>query len=115
MDADIETYVKSCVQCARGKSSHLKSGGLLQPLPIPSLPWEETSIDLIVGLPVKEEGWDAILTIVCRLTKMAHFIPTTQTASAEDIARLILQEVIRLHGVPRAILSDRDTRFTGEL
>ncbi|PHJ24262.1 transposon related, partial [Cystoisospora suis] len=46
---------------------------------------------------------------------MAHFIPTTQSASAEDIARLILREVIRLHGVPKAILSDRDTRFTGEL
>ncbi|PHJ15677.1 transposon tf2-1, partial [Cystoisospora suis] len=89
------------VQCARGKSSHLKSGGLLQPLPIPSLPWEEISINLIVGLPVTEDGWDAILTIVCRLTKMAHFIPTTQTASAEDIARLILREVIRLHGVPK--------------
>ena len=115
MDADIESFVKSCVQCAKGKNSHLKSGGLLQPLPIPNLPWEEISVDLIVGLPVTEEGWDAILTIVCRLTKMAHFIPTTQTASAEDIARLILREVIRLHGVPKAILSDRDTRFTGEL
>ncbi|PHJ20278.1 gag-pol polyprotein, partial [Cystoisospora suis] len=115
MDLDIEMFVKACVQCARGKASHLKSGGLLQPLPIPNLPWEEISMDLIVGLPTTEKGFDAILTVVCRLTKMAHFVPTTQAASAEDIARLIVKEVIRLHGVPKAIVSDRDTRFTGEL
>ncbi|PHJ17393.1 retrotransposon nucleocapsid related [Cystoisospora suis] len=72
-------------------------------------------MDLIVGLPKTKEGWDAILTVVCRLTKMAHFIPTRQCASTEDVAKLLMREVVRLHGVPSAIVSDRDTRFTSEV
>ncbi|PHJ14890.1 gag-pol polyprotein, partial [Cystoisospora suis] len=68
-------------------------------------------MDLIVGLPKTKEGWNAILTVVCRLAKMAHFIPTRQCASTEDVAKLLMREVIRLHGVPSAIVSDRDTRF----
>ncbi|PHJ20325.1 gag-pol polyprotein, partial [Cystoisospora suis] len=67
----------------------------MQPLPIPNVPWEEIAMDLIVGLPKTKEGWDAILTIVCRLTKMSHFIPTKHSASAEDIAILLVREVIR--------------------
>ncbi|PHJ14837.1 gag-pol polyprotein, partial [Cystoisospora suis] len=67
-------------------------------LPIPKFPWEEISVDLILGLPRTEEGYDAIVTIVCRLTKMAHFVPARQTASAEDLVRIIIREVVRLHG-----------------
>ncbi|PHJ20549.1 retrotransposon nucleocapsid related [Cystoisospora suis] len=93
---------------------HLRPGGLLQPLPIPNMPWKEIAIDLIVGLPRTKEGWDAILTSVCRLTKINHFVPTKHSASAEDIAILLVREVIRLHGVPSAIVSDRDTKFTSE-
>ncbi|PHJ19523.1 retrotransposon ty3-gypsy subclass [Cystoisospora suis] len=115
IESDIEGFVKSYVQCAKGKASHLRAGGLLQPLPIPEAPWEEIAMDLIVGLPKTKEGWDAILTVVCRLTKMAHFIPTRQCASTEEVAKLLMREVIRLHGVPSAIVSDRDTRFTSEV
>ncbi|PHJ18646.1 transposon related, partial [Cystoisospora suis] len=115
MDNEIKLFVKSCVQCAKGKSSHLRPGGLMQPLSIPNVPWEEIAMDLILGLPKTREGWDAILTIVCRLIKMSHFIPTRHNASAEDIAVLLVREVIRLHGVPSAIVSDRDTRFTSEV
>ncbi|PHJ16740.1 retrotransposon ty3-gypsy subclass [Cystoisospora suis] len=109
MESEIELFVKSCVQCAKGKSSHLRPGGLMQPLPIPNVPWDEIAMDSILGLPKTKEGWDAILTIVCRLTKMSHSIPTRHNASAEDIAVLLVREVIQLHGVPRAIVSDRDT------
>ncbi|PHJ20457.1 transposon tf2-1, partial [Cystoisospora suis] len=77
MDADIDAFVRACTKCARNKASRQKSGGLLQPLEIPEAPWEEISIDLIVGLPKTTEGYESIVTIVCRLTKMAHFIPTT--------------------------------------
>ncbi|PHJ19290.1 transposon related [Cystoisospora suis] len=87
----------------------------MQPLPIPKVPWEEVAMDSMVGLPKTKEGWDAILATVCRLTKMSHFIPTKHSASAEDIAILLVREVIRLHGVPSAIVSDRDTRFTSEV
>lgn len=109
-----ECLVKSCTTCARGTASHLRSGGLLQPPPVTFPPWEDISIDLIVGLPVTEEGFDAIATIVCRLTKMAHFGPTKQTAAAEDLLRAIIRNV-RLRGVLRGIVSDRDTPFTGKL
>ncbi|PHJ15811.1 retrotransposon ty3-gypsy subclass, partial [Cystoisospora suis] len=112
MDRDITIFVQSCVACARGKSSHLRSGGLLQPLPIPSAPWEDTALDLIIGLPTTEDKYDAIATIVCRLTKMAHFVPTKQTAAADDIADILIKDVIRLHGVPKSIVSDRNSRFT---
>ncbi|PHJ19126.1 dna rna polymerases superfamily protein, partial [Cystoisospora suis] len=115
MDSDIETFVKSCVACARGKASHQKEGGLLQPLPIPDAPWEEIGMDLILGLPATGEGHDAIVTIVCRLTKMAHFIACVHTISAQELAQLLVREVIRLHGVPAAIVSDRDTRFTSDV
>lgn len=114
-DDDIETFVKSCVSCAKGKASHQREGGLLQPLPIPNAPWEEIAMDLIVGLPPTREGWDAIVTIICRLTKMAHFIPCIHTVTAQELASLLVREVIRLHGVPSAIVSDRDTRFTSDL
>ncbi|PHJ15468.1 retrotransposon ty3-gypsy subclass, partial [Cystoisospora suis] len=72
-------------------------------------------MDLIVGLPRTSEKHDAILTVVCRLTKMAHFIPTTQLATAVDITELLIKEVVRLHGVPKTIVSDRNPGFTSEI
>lgn len=63
------------------KASHLRSVGLPQPIPVPLSPWEEISSDSIVGLPVT----DAILSIVCGLTKMAHSVPASQNATAEDL------------------------------
>ncbi|PHJ24861.1 retrotransposon ty3-gypsy subclass [Cystoisospora suis] len=88
MDRDIENFVKSCVACARGKASHQKGGGLLHPLAIPVAAWEEIRMDLILGLPTTREGHDAIVTIVCRLTKMAHFIPCVHTISAQELAKM---------------------------
>lgn len=115
MDSDITTFVQPCVACARGKSSHLRSGGLLQPVPIPVVPREEIAIDLIIGLPTTEDRYDAIATIVCRLTKMAHFVPTKQTATAEDIADILIKDVICLHGVRKSIVSHRDSGFTNDV
>ncbi|PHJ24919.1 retrotransposon nucleocapsid protein [Cystoisospora suis] len=89
MDGDINTFVCSCVACARGKSSRLPSGGLLQPLPIPRAPWEDIAMDLIEGLPTTESGGDAIVTVVCRLTEMAQSVPTRQSATGEDLANTL--------------------------
>ncbi|PHJ20959.1 retrotransposon ty3-gypsy sub-class, partial [Cystoisospora suis] len=105
---------KACIKCAKNKTSRQKSGGLLQPLEIPEVPWEEISIDLIVGLPKTSEDYEVIVTIVCRLTKMAHFIPAKMNITAEELAQLLIREVVRLHGVPRAIVSDRDPKFTSD-
>jgi hypothetical protein len=70
-------------------------------------------MDFITGLPVSH-GQDAIFTVVDRLTKMAHFIPTSSTVDATQTADLFLKEVFRLHGLPRTIISDRDPKFTSK-
>ncbi|PHJ23365.1 retrotransposon ty3-gypsy subclass, partial [Cystoisospora suis] len=115
MRLDIERYVKSCPECAQGKASYQNYGGLLCSLSTPNFPWEVINVDLIMGLPKGKGNCDAIVTFVCQLTKMAHFIPTIQTIGAEEMGHILVKEVIRLHGVPSAIISDRDSRFTSEI
>ena len=80
------------------------------PLQIPEEPWQDISMDLIVNLPPSKTH-DAIFVIVDRFSKMAHFIPTCVQATAPDLAQLFLDNIVRLHGFPRSIVSDRDTRF----
>ena len=89
-----------------------KPSGLLKPLPVPNGPWQEISYDHIVGLPISK-GFDSIFVVVDRLTKMAHFIPTVKTATAEDLADLFLHYVWKLHGLPLKTVSDRGSLFTG--
>ncbi|KAL1920728.1 uncharacterized protein VTP21DRAFT_11363 [Calcarisporiella thermophila] len=86
--------------------------GLLQPLPIPTRRWEQISMDFIFQLPKTKRGFDAILVIVDRLTKRAHFIPTTTNASAVEVAEIFMQNIFKLHGLPAHIISDRDPQFT---
>ncbi|KAK8716654.1 hypothetical protein V6N13_043959 [Hibiscus sabdariffa] len=89
-----------------------KSAGLLQPLPIPERPWESVSMDFIVGLPLTD-GLSSIMVVVDRFSKYATFIPTAKVCPAEEAARLFLKHVVKYWGVPRTIISDQDTRFTG--
>jgi hypothetical protein len=112
MDADIEQYVLSCDSCQRNKPSHQCTAGPLMPLPIPQQPWEQVSLDLITQLPRSRSGNDAIVVFVDKLTKLVHYAPTASSATAPQLAELFLREVVRLHGVPKSILSDRDPRFT---
>ena len=82
----------------------------MQPLPIPEGPWKSISLDFITDLP-SSKGFDAILTVVDRYTKMAHFLPCTKTISSQETANLILREIFRLHGLPDDIVSDRGPQF----
>ena len=112
MDAEIVQYVTSCDACQRNKPSQQSTMGLLQPLPIPHRPWSQVSLDLITALPRTRLGNDAIVVFVDKVTKMVHYVPTTTSVTAPQLATLFIREVVRLHGVPDSLLSDRDPRFT---
>ena len=107
----VKKYVDTCTRCQASKSLTQKPAGLLQSLQIPTTRWEHLSMDFITGLPLTAEGHDAIMVVVDRLSKMAHFIPTTAKATANETADLFVKEILRLHGVPQTIVSDRDPRF----
>jgi hypothetical protein len=70
------------------------------------------TIDFVTGLPISKTGKDAIWVVVDRLTKLAHFIPVNMRGSMEKLTQMYTQEVVRLHGVPSSIVSDRDPKFT---
>lgn len=114
MDKEIVDYVSSCDCCQKNKPSQKKKMGLLQPLPIPLRPWQQVSMDLITQLPKSKNGYDAIVVFVDKLTKMVHYVATTTDVTAPKLAELFMREVVRLHGIPDSILSDRDPRFTGK-
>ena len=86
--------------------------GKIQLLPIPVWKWEEITIDFVTGLPRTQRQHDAIWVIVNRLTKSAHFLLVNVEDSLEKVAQLYVDEIVRLHGVPISIVSDRDPRFT---
>jgi hypothetical protein len=112
MDGEVRQYVTSCDACQRNKPSQQSPPGLMQPLPTPERPWQWVSMDLITALPKSRQGADAIVVFVCRLTKMVHYVATQTKVTAPQLAAIFLREVVRLHGVPQKILSDRDPRFT---
>jgi hypothetical protein len=111
MKVDIAKYVAECDTCHRVKASHLKSAGVLQPLNIPLWKWDDISIDFIVGLPLTARKKVSIWVIVDRLTKTAHFIAVHTTYSVQDYAELYIDQIVRLHGIPKTIVSDRGTQF----
>ena len=83
----------------------------LQTLPIPSWKWEDISMDFIVGLPNTTQQHDSIWVIIDRLTKTAHFLPVQISYTARKYAEIYLDQIIRLHGVPKMIISDRGSQF----
>src|SRR3954454_16558554 len=106
--------MKSCDSCQRIKASQQSPTGLLQPLPIPSQPWEQVSMDFITQLPRTKSGFDAIVVFVDTFSKMVHLVPTRTTATAPDTVKIFFDHVFCLHGLPTSIVSDRDAKFTSK-
>ena len=112
MKRDVAGFVSKCLVCQQVKAPRQKTAGLLQPLSIPEWKWENIAMDFIVGLPKTPKGYTVIWVVVDRLTKSAHFLPGKVTYTVDNWAQLYVKEIVRLHGVPVSIVSDRDPRFT---
>ena len=112
LNKEVRQYVFTCDICQRTKASNHLPYGLLQPLPIPDKSWEQISMDFITQLPLTNDGYDAIFVCVDRFSKMAHFVPTHTTVTVQDTAKLYLDNIFRIHGLPKVIVSDRDSKFT---
>jgi hypothetical protein len=111
MKAAVEDFVKQCSVCQHAKHSNTHPAGLLQPLPIPTGAWRDITMDFVMGLP-KSEGFEVILVVVDRFTKYAHFMPMRHPFSAPGVARVFVDNIVKLHGMPHSITSDRDYIFT---
>ena len=112
MKKDTAECVAKCLTCQQVKAEHQAPAGKLHPLSIPEWKWEKITMDFVLGLPRTFRKHDAIWVIVDRLTKSAHFLPVQQSDSLDKLSRIYVSEIVRLHGVPISIVSDRDPRFT---
>jgi hypothetical protein len=111
MAKDITVSCNLCDACQALKTSNKRPRGLLHTLPIPMRPWESVGIDFMGPLPMSQDC-DYLMVVIDRLMSSVHLIPTNTTVTATQVTWLYLREVIRLHGVPASIMSDRDSKFT---
>ena len=112
MKNDVVDYIAQCMECQKVKVENRNLAGLLHPLPIPEKKWEVITIDFITKLPRATRQHDSIMVVVDKLTKPAHFFHVKTTYTMANIAEVYMREISRLHGIPRKIVSDRDTNFT---
>ena len=112
MKNDIVDYVSQCLTCQKIKAVHKRPAGKLQPLDVLKWKWEHITMDFVVGLPKTREGYDAVSIIFDQLTKSANFMLIKVTYTLEKLAELCVPNIVRLHGIPLSIISDRDSRST---
>ena len=111
---DVGRYVEGCDLCQRMKNRMEKLAGKLKLREVPKKPWSHLIVDFIMKLPVVA-GKDAILVVYDRLSKMTHFVATTEGTTAEGLARLFWDNVWKLHGLLESVVSDRGPQFAAEL
>ena len=115
---DVENYVRGYDVCLASKAVRHKPYGDLQSLPVPTHRWKDLSMDFVTGLPLsadwKGDSYDSILVIVDRLTKMVHYEPVKVTINAPGLAEVIIDVVVRHHGLSDSIISDRGAIFTSK-
>lgn len=113
MRSDIKKYVKQCDTCQRAKVENTKPSSLLQPLPIPPRVWTSISMDFIKGL-AQSAKYSTLFVIVDRLTKFAYFMTITHPYTAVKIVEIFINNVLKIHGMPKNIACDRDPTFTSK-
>ncbi|KAL5739012.1 hypothetical protein ACOSQ2_028192 [Xanthoceras sorbifolium] len=114
MKKDVIEFVNKCITCQQVKAEHQVPSGLLQPIAIPEWKWDRITMDFVTGFPLTRSKHDAVWVIVDRLTKSAHFLLVRTDYSLDRLTELYIREIVRLHGVPASIISDRDPRFTSK-
>ena len=112
MKKEIAGYVSRCLTCQHIKAEHQKPPRLLHQLDMPKWKWEHITMDFIIGLPATKRHNDGIWMIVDRLTKSAHFLLVSMRTGLDVLAKLYVDQIVSLHGVPASIVSDRDPHFT---
>ena len=114
MKRDVVQFVEKCLTCQQVKAEHQRPARTLHPLGIPEWKWDQVTMDIVSGLPKTRQNHDSAWVIVDHLTKVAHFVPVNMTYTMDKLAELYVQNIVRLHGVPKSIVSDRDSRFTSK-
>jgi hypothetical protein len=115
LEKDVKEYIASCDICQRTKTKRHRPYGELASLPVPEGPWQEITMDFIIGLPPSrrvDSVYDSVLVVVDRFTKMAKYIPCRKTIDAEQLAELLIGTIFKDFGLPKGIVSDRGSVFT---
>jgi hypothetical protein len=110
MKQEIKDFVQQCLICQQAKHDTRAPAGLLQPLPIPEQVWEDVAMDFITGIP-PSHGYTVIMVVIDRLTKYSHFSPLKVDYNSKTVVETFMKTVVKLHGVPKSIISDRDKVF----
>ncbi|GJW47114.1 RNA-directed DNA polymerase [Tanacetum coccineum] len=111
MERDVNRLLERCRTCHIAKT-HSSNSGMYTPLSVPVAPWEDVSLDFVLGLPRTQRAKDSVMVVVDRFSKMAHFVPCSKTFDASQVVRFYFAEIVKLHGVPKTLTSDRDVKFT---
>jgi hypothetical protein len=112
IDADVVDFIKSCDACTSSKYRTHKASKIHVPYPIPDYPWQVFYMDFKTGLPRTKRGHDSFVVFVDKLTKRMHAVPCKKTITSEQTAHIVFWEIIRHHGIPETVISDRGPQFT---
>lgn len=114
MVRDVQKYCDSCMTCKRSKPNNQCPYGLLNPLNVPTVPWEAIGIDFVGPLQEsrdRDATYNSITVVIDLLSGMVHLIPSRINYTAKEVAELVVSEIYKLHGIPKYIISDRDVVF----
>jgi hypothetical protein len=110
MQEDVAQYIRGCILCCTNKPNNRKQG-LYHPLHVPTQPWESISMDFVGGLPTTRKGHDYLFVVVDRFNKMCILMPCKNTIKGQEATNMFFEQVWVHFGIPRSIISDKDTRF----